>query len=342
MDQRDNMKHRAYIGKIGEDAAPVIRAGLEFIQWEKYIDKKTRVFIKPNFTNPTPEKGVTTTPAVLKCLLEILVPKAGRVIVGESDGGNNSFTAEESLEGHDMYRICEETGAEAVSLSKLPSAVIEDSIMGKHVSVELPRLLLEEIDCFITVPVFKVHVMTTVTVSLKNSWGCLPDTMRGMHHQNIAYKLALIASRLKPKIVVVDGTYSLNRHGPMFGEPVPTDMLLVADNTVAADGLGATLMGFEPRKIKHIAVAEKAGLGSCKPEDVELNTDLKPFRRQFVIEKTFLDRASAVPFTSDRLSKLIFQSPLTPLIYKVVGLLRTPKEKEVADQMGKKNRIGPY
>lgn len=32
--------------------------------------------------------------------------------------------------------------------------------MGKRVKVQLPNLLLDGIDCFISVPVLKVHVMT--------------------------------------------------------------------------------------------------------------------------------------------------------------------------------------
>ena len=45
---------------------------------------------------------------------------------------------------------------------------------------------------------------------------------------------------------------------------------------------------------------------------------------------------------SDMLPRLIFQSRLPPLIYKVVGVLRTSKEKEIASQMGKQKILGPY
>ena len=166
--------------------------------------------------------------------------------------------------------------------------------------------------------------------------------MRGMHHQNLSHKLALIASLLKPRIVVVDGTRALNKHGPMYGDSVETNLILVADNTVVADALGAALMGFSPEKIRHIAVAGKAGLGSTNLKDVQLNTDWQPYQRQFSIQKTLLDRLSALPFMSDTLAKLIFQSWLTPIIYKVVALLRTSQEKEIAGKMGKQGRIGPY
>jgi uncharacterized protein (DUF362 family) len=337
-----NIKHRAYIGEAGENLKTTLSAGLEYIRWEKYINKTSKVFIKPNFTSPRPENGVTTTPTLLKCLLEFLAGKAGSVMVGESDGGNKSFKADEAFEGHDMYRICRETGAQLVNLSTLPSKVVEAKITGKKVSVELPKMLLEDIDCFISVPVLKVHVLTTVSLSLKNSWGCNPDTMRGMHHQDLPRKLSLIAHHLKPKIVVIDGTYALNKHGPMFGDVVPANLIVVADNTVAADVLGTSLMGFTPRKIAHIKIAEKEGLGSTNIQDIELNRDWRPFQRRFEIKKTILDRFSAIPYRNDRISRLIFQSKLTSLIYKVVGVLRTSKEKEVADGLKKQKRLGPY
>lgn len=93
----------------------------------------------------------------------------------------------------------------------------------------------------------------------------------------------------------------------------------ILDNTVAADALGAALMGFKPDKIEHIAITTKAGLGSSNLTDVKWNIGWQPFQRKFEARKIFLDRLSSVPFNSDFLATLIFQSPLTPLIYKIVG-----------------------
>jgi len=342
MEMSPENKHRAYIAEVDSHLEDTLKAGLEFIQWDKYIAANSTVFVKPNFTFPQYREGITTSPALLKHLLKLLKTRAGRIIMGESDGGNNSFRADEGFRGHGMVEVGRELGVELVNLSSIPSIVVEGEVLGRRVSVPLPRLLLEEIDCFITVPVLKVHAMTGVTLSLKNSWGCVPDSMRGMHHQNLSHKLALIGRSLKPRIVVIDGTYALDKHGPMYGEPVKTNLVVVADNTVAADALGTRLMGFAPDKIAHIAVAAKAGLGSTRLEDLELNQDWRKFRRQFSLERTFIDRISALHFNNDLLAKLIFQSPLTSAIYKVVPLMRTAKEKEIARQMGKQKKAGPY
>ena len=342
MNSKGDTKYRAYIAETKDELKPVLQAGLEFIEWGKYINRNSRVFVKPNFTFPYYTEGVTTGPEFLKCLLELLKSKTDRVIVGESDGGNKSFTAEEAFQGHNLYQICEQTGVEPVNLSKLPAETIEGHILGKKVNIQLPRLLLEGIDCFITVPVLKVHVMTTVTLSLKNSWGCVPDTMRCLQHQNLDYKLSLIASQLKPRIVVVDGTYALNRHGPMYGEATETNLVLVADNTVAADALGARVMGFTPAQVRHIAIAEKSGLGSTDIADLEINQDWQKFQKQFHLKKTLIDQASTLLFRSDTLARLVMNSPLTPVIYKIASMLRSDEEKEVASQLGKVKTLGLY
>ncbi len=338
----NKVKCRVFLDSAGDDMKASLERGLQYIEWDRYVNNKSTVFIKPNFTFPRHIEGVTTSPELLLSLLRLLKGKAGRVILGESDGANHAFTAEEAFEGHGIYDICKETGAEVVSLSRMPSSIVESTILGKRVKVRLPDLLLHDTDCFISVPVFKVHAMTTVTLSLKNSWGCIPDTMRCLLHQDLSHKLALIAGQLKPRIVIMDGLYSLDKHGPMYGEAVKTDMLLVSDNTVAADALGAMIMGFSPRSIKHLVVAEKAGLGPLAPADIEINTDWNKYRRQFRIERTLIDRASGLLFHSGLVAKIVMDSALTPLIYKIAGYFRSSDEKKVAGQLGSRRNPGPY
>lgn len=205
---------------------------------------------------------------------------------------------------------------------------------GKKVKVQLPKLLLDGIDCFISVPVLKVHVMTGVTLSIKNLWGCHPDTMRCLQHQNFDYKIALITKLLDPKIAVIDGIYALDGHGPMYGEPVKMNLILAANNSVVADAVGAEIMGIPLKMAKHILIGEREGIGITNLQEVRINDEWEQFRRPFQIRRrTLIDKVSWLLFNSDALAKLVISSPFTPLIYKVAGMLRTSEEKEVADQM---------
>ena len=324
--------YSAYITEV-DGLKESLSNGLEFIEWKRQVKKDSTVFIKPNFTFPYHTEGITTTPKLLKNLLETIKDRADKVIVGESDGGNHSFSADKAFKGHGMYDICKEAGVELVNLSKLPSKFVEDKIQGKRVKVQLPKLLLEEIDCFMSVPVLKVHVMTGVTLSIKNLWGCHPDAMRCLQHQNFNYKITLITKLLNPKIVVIDGIYALDGHGPMYGEPVKMNLILAANNPVVADALGAGIMGIPLENARHILVAEKEGLGTTNLQEMKINDGWEQFKRHFQIRKTVLDKVSWLLFNSDALAKLVISSPFTPLIYKVAGVLRTSEEKEVADQM---------
>jgi uncharacterized protein (DUF362 family) len=327
-------KYRAYVNSVDGELNKRLSESLEFIRWRESVKKDSVVFFKPNFTFPYYKEGITTTPALLKCLLALVKERSSRVIVGESNGGNHSFKAEEAFKGHGMYEACAELDVELVNLSNLPSRFVEAEVQSKKVKIQLPKILLDDVDCFISVPVLKVHVMTGVSLGIKNLWGCYPDTMRCLYHQNLERKLALMAKLLNPKITVIDGLYALDGHGPMFGKPKKTDLILASDNVVAADALGARIMGVPLKKAKHILTAEKTGVGTSGLDNIVINTNWKSYEHHFKITKTLIDSASSLLFQSHTAAKLVMDSPITPLIYGVVaGVLRSKEEKAVASQL---------
>lgn len=325
-------EYRASISTI-VDLKKDISNSLEFIGWKKHLSKDSTVFIKPNFTLPYYKEGITTNPLVLRSLFELLKDNAARVIVGESDGGNNSFTADQAFKAHGMYEICKETGVELVNLSNIPAETVEGTIQGRSVRVRLPTMLLHDVDCFISVPVLKVHVMTTVTLSMKNLWGCYPDTMRCLHHKYLSRKLALITKSLNPQLVLIDGTYALDGHGPMYGTPIKTNLILSANNPVVADTLGSTVMGIPLSRVEHILFAEKEGLGTTDLSNVIMNGDWREHSQRFEVNKTVIDTLSWILFNSETCAKVVMNSPVTPMIYSVATKLRNKEEQSVADQM---------
>lgn len=326
--------HFAYISKV-EDLEADIKKSLEFIKWKDIVKPNSNVFIKPNFTYPHYKEGVTTSPEFLKCFMEILKDRANNVMLGESDGGNHSFTAYDSFKGHNMPEICKKAGVELVNLSKLSSRKVEDEIMGKRVEVELPDILIDDVDCFISVPVLKVHVMTNVTLSMKNLWGCYPDTMRGLHHKNLSRKLTLITKTLNPQLILMDAKYALDGHGPMYGEPKRLDMLLASNNPVAIDSLGTSIMGIPIKTVEHILIAEKEGLGISNLDQIQMNDDWKKFEMHFSSNKTIIDTFSTLLFNSEIIAKLVMDSHLTPLIYGIAKHFRNSDEKEVVNELKK-------
>jgi uncharacterized protein (DUF362 family) len=330
--QKEMNNYKAFITKISNLDDDILNS-LEYINWKSISGTDSTIFVKPNFTYPFYKEGVTTNPIVLKELLGILKDHAERVILGESNGGNHSFTADTAFKGHGMIEICKETGVELINLSSLPYQYVEEKIQGIRVKVQVPKLLINEIDCFISVPVLKVHSNTIISLSMKNLWGCYPDTMRSLHHKYLSRRLTLLTKVLDPKIAIIDGTYALNKHGPMYGDAIKKDLIIASNNPVVADSLGTQLMGMPLNQIEHIMIAEKEGLGITDINHVQLNDDWKKFKMNFQVNKTLLDHISMILFKSECIAKLVLDSPLTNISYKMIKKLRNDTEKSVNEEV---------
>src|SRR5437870_11070611 len=139
-----------------------------------------------------------------------------------------------------------------MDLSKEELKDYSSVIGGKQVSVRLARLLVEEVDFTISLPVLKVHAMTTVSLSMKNLWGCYPTDLRLLEHKELDRKLALISGLIRARFGIVDATYGLDKHGPMEGEARLLGKFIASNDLLALDTACARLMGFDPDKILNL------------------------------------------------------------------------------------------
>ena len=303
-----------------------IRGAFERLQWRNYIKSDSRVFVKPNFTLPYFKPGITTHGSVIEATLAVLKDRASEVLIGEADGGYGSYTAEYALKNHGVPDICGRTGTTMVNISQMERSRVTERINGKLIAVTIGKDLLN-VDESVSLPVLKVHAVTKVSLSIKNLWGCHPDTLRLLDHKDLAEKLTLIAKSIHLRFALVDGIYGLNIHGPMDGVPVKVGVIILGDSPVATDATACRLMGFDPARIKHIRIAANEGLGSYNTSDIDILEDLTAFQQKFRIEPAIVDRLGALTFRSRFLSKIVFDSPLTKPIYRLTG--RTHRRKIV-------------
>jgi len=309
--------HKVYIDKIGEDLADQMYNALEFIEWTKIILPDSKVFVKPNLAWPEPKPGVTTTPRFLDALLSVLTSRTQHVYVGESDGG--TFPAEEAFVKNGMLDVCKRYNVPFVNLTHKPAVMIEDVVAGRPLKIEASRFLLEEIDVFITLPVLKTHVVTTVTLGLKNQWGCIPTPMRLLYHYFLDWGIVALNRAYAPQISILDGTYAMDRRGPLEGDAISAGWMVVSDNVVALDAIGCHLLGVNPTDVRHIAFAEQEGLGFTDIAKMQLNRPLPAPVIESYLEPTVLDQIAIFLYKRKWWSQLAFASPLTPLLYRLMG-----------------------
>ncbi len=93
-----------------------------------------------------------------------------------------------------------------INISQIPSKTVELKVEGKPYLINLPVLFFDEIGFSITCPVPKVHCMTKISLSFKNQWGCLPDTMRMKNHYVFDKIISQVCDLLKFRYAFLDGT----------------------------------------------------------------------------------------------------------------------------------------
>ena len=320
-----DMRHQVYLAKIEEDLREKMLAGLEWIGWEEIVKPDSTVFVKPNIMWREYLPGVNTTPEFLNTLLSILKDRCDQLIVGESSAA--TYSADLAFKNQGVYEICRDNGAELYNLSRMPSTWIVTEVDGKQIKVEVSKQALDA-DVFITVPVLKTHMFTKTSISLKNQYGCIPDSMRQLYHPKLDHVIAALNKAIKPQIAVVDGIYALDGgpHDAPWARPVKLDTLIISNDLVAADSVGSFLMGFSAHEIKHIMLAEAEGLGTSSLQQIEKNEDL-PIPQQFRVKLNWLHHAAGIASCKNYwLAKIVFDSPLTPVIYRV---LRREKPRRI-------------
>ena len=318
------MASRLYLGSSKENRDRELRDAFEYIGLQNELSTARKVFVKPNFTFPRPVRGVTTSREMLEDTVTLLSERGAEVFVGESNGGYGSFTAAEAFAGQGLHEICRRTGAQAVDLSKEDLEEYSGVIGGKEVSVRLARLLVDEVNFTVSLPVLKVHAMTTVSLSMKNLWGCYPTDLRLLEHRELDRKLTLISKLIKARFGIVDATYGLDKHGPMEGEARFLGRFIASNDLLALDTACARMMGFNPNRILHLRNLMSYASQSTRPV-TSSNEDLSTYNWGFTLQRDFIDSLSFACFHSDLLAKLVFDSPLTRPIYATLG--RKPRRR---------------
>jgi len=269
-----------------ENLAATVRECMEFCDWKSLVAPGATVVVKPNLCTAVPEKWEmsNTDPRIAHALCELLLTRAAKVLVVESDGLRQ--TAWEAFEVSG-YRELEKLGATLVNLSEAEQV---DVVVPPAGRVKLPKVMLQG-DVFITLPVLKTHALTYFTASIKNQWGCVPQYDRILLHQYLNPMLAELHGIFKPQISIMDAIIAMEGRGPANGKPRRMDLLLASRDSVALDATGMRLAGLDVQRCQHLLMTAEKGLGQWREEAIHVDGDFARHATQF--EPAILDKAIA-------------------------------------------------
>jgi len=328
-----------HLASLEDGHAPAVEKGLEEVGFFREIPRGGRILLKPNLTFPEYRPGVMTSMACLTSVAECLVARGYRVIIGEADsGGYNRFSMDDVFRGMGIPELAQRLSAQVVNLSYTQAERVEVCVGRRRLRVPFPRLLLREVDAFITIPVPKMHLNTVISMAIKNQWGCIQEPAERLRlHPYFSAVMFALHRELPPTYAVVDGRYGLNRSGPMRGDPVELNWLMVANDVVAADRVGCRLLQVDEMRVPFLRHFRRAGWWT-EFERIALRPDWGQFRREpFYLRREWTDLPGVVCFQNAFLAWLGYRSPLAGFAHWLLYLFREP----FYDYQKEKARVGP-
>ena len=230
-----------------------------------------KVLIKPNFViTADPERAITTHPSILKAILEVVRHYGGKPIVG--DNGMRPKSGE--IPG--MNEACGQY------LKNIGASSVLKNIGGYEVPISADVL---EADFIINVPKFKSHVLTGISVCIKNMFGIIPGNYKSRMHAITGHAKVLtqffvdLYKWRTPDFNIVDAIIGMEGNGPTSGSPREIGKVIAGYNGVEVDTVCAYMMGFgDPRSIKLLDLANQKGLGDIDLKKIDVTGDLEMIR----------------------------------------------------------------
>lgn len=228
-----------------------------------YLENDDTVVIKINLCDArVPDTGVITHPLFLNALLKLLRDTYGfglEIKVVESDA--TVALPDLFIKWFGFMDVLKKWNAKYVNLSK--DKIVYKKSTGKIFEVVPVPETIDCADYFITLPKLKTNSLTKITCCLKNQFGCLPIRNKKKFHNFIDSVLAELNSVMKPNLCIVDGIIShIGVQGPVFGQPFPSNLIILGEDPVAVDTVASKILGFNPRYVGHLRESEKMKVGS--------------------------------------------------------------------------------
>jgi len=260
----------------GDSPVEMVYYALEMIKADEVISIDNHVLVKPNYIEAShPSTGITTDARVVEGVVKFLREQGTKsIVIGEGSGFSDTMHA---FKVAGVDEVARRWNVEIVDLNK--DELVEVQIPNPFAlrKVKIAKTALES--RIISVPKLKLHRMAGVTLSLKNVMGVV--TPKGSIHNPLSEKIADLASILKPCMAVVDGIIGGEGH-ELAGKPVEMNLVIAGTDPVAVDAVSTAVMGFDPKNVKHLRLAEMKGVGTCDLNRIKiLGEPIGKVRRKF-------------------------------------------------------------
>jgi len=244
------------------------------------VKKGDRVLLKPNLlTGARPGKECTTRPELVYVVAQMVIAAGGKPFLGDSP----AFGSAKGVAKANGYNHW---------IEKLNLPIIDfHGQRYQTAGAEFNHLLLSTeamaADVVINLPKLKSHMQLTLTMGVKNLFGCVPGKMKAWWHMEagkdsarFGQMLVETARAINPTLTILDGIIAHEGNGPSGGEPRQLGMLGAATDVFALDLATSHILNVDPSIVPTIAASQRLGLCSnldiidfplLQPEELQID-----------------------------------------------------------------------
>ena len=277
-----------------------LRDCLNLLPVGEIIHKGDKVVITPNWvTAKSPSTGAVVGPETLRELIKyVKVFQPREIIIATGSGGDETKKIFEMI-GYD--KIIKEEDVAFIDLNYGPYTELE--LEHDIISKTKINSLIDEMDVLISFTQLKQHEEATISASIKNialSWPPaeihgFPKKQTGIHEDLHGFIVAM-AKKIPIDIAIISVDKAMIGTGPSNGIAVDTNGLIIAStDAVAADTIGARLLGYLPQAVHYLYSLSKCKVGEADPnqmifkgislEEAEIIFSEAAYHQEIVLDK---------------------------------------------------------
>lgn len=230
---------------------------------QTFVKSGEKILLKPNLlSGKSPDKAVTTHPAVFESVAKQFLACGARVHYGDSPGFGKPTAAARRA---GLQAVAESLGIDFADFQNGTTISFPEGRLCKQFVVAKGVLDSEGV---ISLCKMKTHALTRITGAIKNQFGCIPGMLKGEFHgrlsklETFAQMLVDLTAYLKPRLYVMDGITAMEGNGPGNGIPRDTGVLLFSTDPVALDAVFCRMIDLDPQLVATIVSGKESGLGT--------------------------------------------------------------------------------
>ena len=224
-----------------------------------FVKKGDRVLLKPNLlTGSRLTKECITRKEIVYCVAQLVIEAGGKPFLGDSPAFGS---ARGVAKANGYLPLCEELDLPIVEFHPQSYAIANDNFHHLRLSKEAMNA-----DVIINLPKVKSHTQLTMTMGVKNLFGCVPGKMKAWWHteagnvDRFGEMIVETARAIAPNLTIIDGIIAHEGNGPSGGEPRELGILGASADVFALDRALIEVVNVEPDLVPTLLAQQKLGL----------------------------------------------------------------------------------